>query len=72
MFTDGLPVLTSFSMQRLLVLAVAVASVFILSFGPFIVNVSLHNDVYVLFFMMDAAEIIALHTYFPSFMKIHL
>jgi len=37
----GTPVLTSFCLQRLLVLAVAGTSVFILSFGPFIVNVSL-------------------------------
>lgn len=34
----GMPVLTSFSLQRLLMLAVAGMSVFILSFGPFIVN----------------------------------
>jgi len=36
-------VLTSFSLQRLLMLAVAGTSVFILSFGPFIVNVSLRK-----------------------------
>jgi len=39
LFADGTPVLTSFSLQRFLSLAVAGSSVFILSFGPFIVNV---------------------------------
>jgi len=39
LFSDGTPVLTAFSLERFLALAVAVLSVFILSFGPFIVNV---------------------------------
>ena len=38
-FSDGTPVLTSFSLQRFLMMAVAGSSVLLLSFGPFIVNV---------------------------------
>jgi len=48
---------TSFSLQRFLMLAVAGASVFLLSFGPFIVNVSMENfRVFMVVFIIYCVE----------------